>query len=210
MSGCAEPLADCFGKRADVSSGGADDAHGKIASSILVRFPKRAIEMQSLKLMDCDFDRLPLDSNSAPRQLIKLAPFNLLRRIHRRRLLYLSSQTLKRSFKLALAESRDKSLPDILRGGRLNPLAGQVARVGRVAETNHGFVFFLSIAQKLRQPRRAPDQTDQHAGRKRAERARVSDAFDFQDATHARDDIVRGQTSGLVYDKDAIHEINFG
>ena len=85
--------------------------------------------------------------------------------------------------------------------------AGQVARVGRITKTDSRLIFFLCAREKLREPRRTANKDDQHARRKRIERARVPDSTLAQDAPDSRHHVVRSPTGGFVYDKDAVHKL---
>ena len=91
---------------------------------------------------------------------------------------------------------------------RRSPRAGQVARVGRIAEAHRRLVLFLRAREELRESRRAPHQHDQHARRKRIERARMPHAPLVQDAPHARHHVVRSPVRRFVYDEYAVHEID--
>ncbi len=75
-----------------------------------------------------------------------------------------------------------------------------IARVGFKSETHDRFIFLKIFIKELREPRRLPDKKDNHAGRKRVERAGVSDAFCLQNLSGARNDIVRRYSGWFVDD----------
>jgi len=88
----AELFTDRFRERANVSSGRANHAHKQIAGAVVVSFQQRPVARERFELAHGDARGFSFDLFSAPRELVKLFPGNLFRRIHRRGLLNLAAQ----------------------------------------------------------------------------------------------------------------------
>ena len=81
-----------------------------------------------------------------------------------------------------------------------------IVRVAARSECEFGFVGFGHHLHELGQARRMSEAEDEHAGRKRIERARVTDLHVTRKTTlDAIDGVARGDANRLIDHQDSIH-----
>ena len=154
-------------------------------------------ELQQLDARHADRRRGQFDRLVAPRELIRAASADLLRRIGRR---HLHLPAFERP------QDRDERVARWRTARAAGLLAGDVQRVGGHAEEDRRLVVLVRCGEKSHEPCRAAACERQHAGRERIERARVADPLLAENPARVGHDVVRRQAFGLVDDEDAIHQ----
>lgn len=197
MGSGAEFAADIFGERADIGARRAAHLKAKVERA-LFGLGRNAI-LREVEFIDRNVGRLALDLLALAGEFVELAAGDLLCRIHRRHLFYLAHKFADRLDKRV---GRHREV-----GTRLGlaPFAGAVAGLGLIAEADESVILFFILIKKLCEPRRPPDQHNEHAGRKGIERAGVADLSGFEYPPEPGNDVVRGHALGFIDDKYAVH-----
>ena len=80
-----------------------------------------------------------------------------------------------------------------------------IVGIGSESEADHAFITFFRRAVKLGETRMVADHDGQDSGGQRIERAQMPDRALAQNAAHAIDHIMRGQSGGLIDDENTVH-----
>src|SRR5436305_3135120 len=170
MRARAQSRADGLGQSAHVSPRGADYARARVARRVAVRLQVTSVFVSlDFKLAHAHAHGLSLYLLAAPREFIELLSADLLRRVHRRNLLDIPAQECERRLQLFALDGR-AVLRLFARLLTLAARARQVARLRRVAEPYRRLILLLRAREKLREPRRAPQEQHEHARREGVER----------------------------------------
>src|SRR6185295_8966446 len=178
---CADlqSLAKVFRKRANVSSGRTRDSHFEIEGAVEIVFQQFTARLDGLKTMNANPHRFSFHLFTAAREFVKLLAALLLGGKHRRHLIDVATQALKRRFDFVPAPT---GCLEITR----KRFSGYIARVGSVAQANDRLGFLFDSAEKLRQARGAADENHQHASGKRIERSGVTNSAHSKDRKSTR------------------------
>ena len=133
---------------------------------------------------------------------IKSFAINLFCRIHRRQLHYLACKFRQNGRNIV----QFQFVYACPRLGLATSCPRPVARVRLKTEPYASLIFLDVSVEKLGQPRCLTDKDYHHAGRKRVERAGMTDPFCVQNAADASHDIVRRDPGRFIDYKDAIHQ----
>src|SRR3989442_2078863 len=98
MCADAQPLAEIFCQRANVSACRTCHSHFKIEGAVEVIFQQLTSRFNSFERMNADSHRLSFYLFTLPRQFVKSSPSLLLRGIHWRHLINIATQTLECGF----------------------------------------------------------------------------------------------------------------
>ena len=148
-------------------------------------------------MRDADAHGRELDRLVAPREFVRAAAADLLRRVGGRRLHLLAFER---------AQGPDERITRWRASGSTRLLARDVERVRRDAEQHRRFVVLIRRGEKSHEARRAPAGERQHARGERVERPGVADPLFAENPPRRRNDIVRRQAFGFVDDEDAVHQ----
>src|SRR6185503_2180156 len=117
MRAGTQSLADVFSQRTDVRPRRTEDPERDVLANA------GFVDCKELELLDFDVDGRALDHLTPTCHLVKLDTVNLLRRIHRRDLPYMTAEVVQRRQDLLRGQ-----VPNISRRRKL--CTGEVARVG--------------------------------------------------------------------------------
>src|SRR5690242_2510131 len=193
MCADGQTLSKVFGKRAHVGTGRTDHARAEVEGPIHIIFEQLTVRFDSSELVNANTDRLTVHRLASSRQLVELLAAAFFGRIHRRHLVYPTTQARERRFDLLFVQIFE------VRGvWTINSCTSAIAGIGRIAQPDDRVVLLVFATEELREPRCLAEQQDQYAGRKRIERARVPDASLVKDMTHTCNYVVRSQICWLV------------
>lgn len=198
MCSDADRYSYIFGKTANVCSGRtADDEVQMQYISVRIRSVQFTVYF---KLRNIYRDRLSLYLFAFACKLVQLFPRDLLCRIHRRNLLYLTpkfSQNPCDHFRRNVSSSPCLLFP--------LSLSCTVAGIGRITESNGRYVLFFVFVDELRQPRSLSYEQDEYTRRKWIEGAGMAYLFRAQHTPNAVDHVVRCKSFGFVDDQNSVH-----
>src|SRR5690348_8977847 len=170
MCADGQTLSKVFGKRAHVGARRTDHARAEVEGPIHIIFVQLTVRFDSSELVNANTKRFAVHRLTFSREFVKLPALAFFRRIHRRHLVYPTTQTTKRCFDLLFVPISE------LRGlWTINWCTSAIPRVRGVAQPDDGVVFLVLGAQTLRESRGLSEQQNQHAGGEGIERSRVTD-----------------------------------
>lgn len=182
----AELLADIVRISADVKALAAHDAE--------VHFGQ--LDARDLTVKDAHETRFALHLLALARQLVEGHAVDLDGGHHRRRLVEVSAERIKRSGDLVLRELRNRFLFD--------DLALAVLAVGGDAERQRADVFLLLGHEQVLNLGGIPDHENEHARGHGIQRATVADLFRIQAASRDCHDVVRGHVLTFVHEENSV------
>src|SRR6185312_532670 len=148
---------------------------------------------KNLKSMDHDICGAQFDWLTFPRQLISRNSIQLFRGKRRRHLFDQSEKSCCEIADFLNAKFRIFSIA--------NRNAIGIVCVGRKSKSDCSDVALSVMLEKLRQPRKPPQQQRQYSGHHWVERSEMADRRLTSQLTHPRDNVMRGRASRFVDDQ---------
>src|SRR6185369_6539644 len=135
MCADGQTSAKIFGQRSHVRARRTDHARAEVEGPVQIIFEQLTVRFDGSELVNANTHRFTVHRLALAREFVKLPALALFRRIHRRHLVYPTTQTGKRLFDLLFVP-----IPELRGLWTINWCTSAIAGVGGVAQPDDGVV----------------------------------------------------------------------